>query len=655
MFEDHTMLKDKAVASLGHTSLLLPAMIKSALAANDRLKIYLTLVQAAGQQARHPDQASDRWVDEFAAGLLGDPAWLTELVNGAYLNDQLLVMPHGSKLLESMASDLAVMARPVCEACNDAPAQWQKRRDDWVARLEILGTSDGLEPEALVSLTHGKCGENDSLHLFVMDLHKSLNALSQALATEHLEGAHVWQIDDTDRPLIRAFMTGLNRTAPLKFSHPGLDTAATRDGPRLLIQNDIGTNDAHVLVIEVEDLCIQLTYSDLHGRRFDFFRQMLEDIGFSWTLQEPVRSDGLNAGKPYRLGRAQLTAEDRMHLCRALEAVAAQIVFVIDWNRARKQLQFFVSKSLACSLLTRAAREQWGHMAWLLAGGKQLVFETMQSADNELFRVGDRLDEVLGEAAAVDFLAGLLRIASQILLRQQPVALVADEARLQLLRAVRQRSIEFDLLAEHAGLCHALGEALIDALQNGSTWDEQQINAHVLRSKNWERAADHLVINVRQRAERQQRWLPIMSLLTRTDDVADNLEEAIFIHALMLESGAGLSAAVAAQIAQLADTTLVAIQDQVSAVEIARQLTEVNAPEDSEAFLQALWRIVRAERLCDDLARKARRCIVTTLGTAPAAMLLANDLTACLEQTSDALLESAYALREMLFNKPGMF
>jgi uncharacterized protein Yka (UPF0111/DUF47 family) len=107
--------------------------------------------------------------------------------------------------------------------------------------------------------------------------------------------------------------------------------------------------------------------------------------------------------------------------------------------------------------------------------------------------------------------------------------------------------------------------------------------------------------------------------------------------------------------AQLANTTLVAIQDQVSAVEIARQLTEVNAPEDSEAFLQALWRIVRAERLCDDLARKARRCIVTTLGTAPAAMLLANDLTACLEQTSDALLESAYTLREMLFNKPGMF
>lgn len=649
------MLKDKAVASLGHTSLLLPAMIKTALTANDRLKLYLTVLQAAAQHARRPDQTPDRWVEDLASGLLNDPAWLSELINGAYLNDQLLIVPNGSRLLEAMASDLAMMARPVCEEHDVITSLWQERRDGWIERLETLKTGDGLEPEALVSLTHGKRGEYDSLHLFVMDLHKRLNALSQELATEILEGAHVWQITDTDRILIRAFMAGLNRTAPLKFSHPGLDTAVTRDGTKLLIQNDIGTNDAHVLVIEVEDLCIQLTYSDLHGRRFDFFRELLEDIGFAWTVQEPMHSEGLNAGKPYRIGRALLTADDRTHLCRALDGVASQIVFVIDWNRARKQLQFFVSKSLACTILRRAAREGWGHMAWLLAGGKQLVFDAMQSADNELFRVGDRLDEVLGETAAADFLTGLLRIASEILLHQQPVALVADEARLQLLRAVRQRSTEFDLLAEHVGLCHALGEALIDALQNGSSWDQQQVNAHVLRSKNWERAADHLVINVRQRAERQQRWLPIMSLLIRTDDVADNLEEATFTHALILESGAGLSAAVATQIAQLADTTLVAIQDQVSAIEIARQLTAVNAPEDSEAFLQALWRIVRAERLCDDLARKTRRCIVTTLGSAPAAMLLANDLTACLEQTSDALLESAYALREMLFNKPGMF
>ena len=34
-------------------------------------------------------------------------------------------------------------------------------------------------------------------------------------------------------------------TRDLNLDHPGLDTAATRDGERLLIQNDIGTNDVH--------------------------------------------------------------------------------------------------------------------------------------------------------------------------------------------------------------------------------------------------------------------------------------------------------------------------------------------------------------------------------------------------------------------------
>ena len=41
------MLKEKAVASLGQQSLLLPAWVKAALLANDRLKLYLTMLQAA--------------------------------------------------------------------------------------------------------------------------------------------------------------------------------------------------------------------------------------------------------------------------------------------------------------------------------------------------------------------------------------------------------------------------------------------------------------------------------------------------------------------------------------------------------------------------------------------------------------------------------
>ena len=72
-------------------------------------------------------------------------------------------------------------------------------------------------------------------------------------------------------------MAGINRTAPLKFNHPGLATTATRAGARLVIQNDIGTTDAHVIVIHVQDLTVTVTYTDVHPERLAFFQDMLED------------------------------------------------------------------------------------------------------------------------------------------------------------------------------------------------------------------------------------------------------------------------------------------------------------------------------------------------------------------------------------------
>jgi len=474
------------------------------------------------------------------------------------------------------------------------------------------------------------------------------------MATEDVDGAHVWQIDAADRPLIQAFMRGLHRTAPLKFSHPGLDTAVTRDGVRLLIQNDIGTNDVHVLVIEVDAEGINLTYSDLHAGRFEFFRQMLENLGFQWTVFDPRTSDGLNSGRPYQVGTARLQAQGQS-LLHGLEAVASRIVFVIDWNRARKRLQFFVRKAQAHALLQRAAQEEWGHMAWLLAGGEHLVFSAMQAVDNEAFRVGDRLDDVLGEVAAMDFMGELMCISSTMLRKQQPVALVEDEARMLLARILRQRTFEFDLLAEHAAYCHALALALCDALENGASTDAVQSAALVARAKAWERQADHLLMDARQRAERQSRWRPVVDLLEKSDDVADALEEAVFIHSMALAAPLpGLPAPVAAVILRLAETTLGAIQDQVRAIEIARHVSDRGDRADSELFLQTLWRMLRAERLCDDLTRQARMTIVQTLHASPAGMVLASDLANTIEKASDGLLAAGYALRHMVLAKNGM-
>lgn len=644
------MEKESAVASLGQSTLLLPAWIKAALQANDRLKLYLSVLQSAAQRAANPAVSSPDWAREIAHLGLRDATWLKDVATTAYLQDQTLIVPELSLWLEALAADLGIMARPLCDISEHRDAALAARRDFWLQKIEALNDEEGLSPQVLNDLTHGNRHGSDSFHLLVMDLHKQLNAMAVAVATEDLDGAHVWQIEDGDRPLIRAFMRGLARTAALKFNHPGLDTAVTRDGKRLLIQNDIGTNDAHVLVIEVEEHTVHLTYSDLHVARFGFFQQMLEGAGFEWTVFDPRTTEGLNQGKPYQVGNAVFTAADDEALQQALEAVASRIVFVIDWNRARKRLQEFVRKPVAVAVLRFAAEQDVGHMAWLLAGGEQLIHEAMQGVDGDAFRIGDRLDQVLGEAAAQAFLQDLLRVASVKLREQQPVALIADEARLLLARVLQRRTFEFDLLAEHAAFCHALALALSEALEFASTTDEG-----VQRAKLWERKADHLLMEARRRAERQPRWLPMVQLLDHMDDIADALEEATFIHSMTLAPPlVGLPPTVNAVLGELADTTLAAIQDQIKAIEIARHMSEHTEPADSEAFLQALWRMLRAERICDDLLRNARARIVQTLHASPAGFSLANELAATIENATDSLLTAGYALRKLVFNKSGM-
>ena len=577
--------KEEAVESLGQQSLLMPAWIKAALAANDRLKFYLSVLQSAVHHATHPDSEVPDWGPEAARLSLRDARWIGDMCASAYFDDGLLVFPQLGQIMECLATDIAIMSRPVLDAGDHSGSPDAIRRDSWLRKLQSYGSQDGLHGHELTSLTHGSRKEGDSLHLLIMDLHKRLNVLAGEIATETIDGAHVWQISDSDRPLVVAFMRGLHRTAPLKFSHPGLDTAVTRDGNRLLIQNDIGTNDVHVLVMEVHGLAISLTYSDLHAGRFDFFRTMLAELGFEWTVHDPVTTGGLNEGKPYWVGNAVLRSRSAKALLHNLESVASRIVFVIDWNRARKRLQMFVRKNVALSLLSRAAREECGHMGWLFAGGERLVFEAMQSVDSEIFRVGDRLDDVIGESGAEDFLSELMRISTAMLLKDQPVALVADEARLLLARLLRKRSYEFDLLAEHAALGHALAQGLCEGLEAGSA----DLTALSARAKYWERQADHIVMQARQRAERQDRWLPVVDYLVRADDVCDSLEESIFSLTLIAQPEAGaLPPAVQSLLVQLAESTLTAIQDQVRAIQIGRQIVEQNDAADGEPFLQAL-------------------------------------------------------------------
>lgn len=69
-----------------------------------------------------------------------------------------------------------------------------------------------------------------------------------------------------------------------------------------------------------------------------------------------------------RYSTAQSEARDAF-----LEAVGASLVFLIDWNKARKVLREWVTNGDAVRILDWAARHRIGHRGFLELGGAELV------------------------------------------------------------------------------------------------------------------------------------------------------------------------------------------------------------------------------------------------------------------------------------------
>lgn len=645
------MEKTDAVAALGHDRLLAPARIEAALAANDRLKFTLTVLQAAAAHAADLASVPLDLRRDYAVARMAAP-WMLEVPASAWSRDGQLHLDELGKLCDVLRADIQVMARPLAAGDSTAHRELLARVSAWNA---WLAARDGTElaDHDLVSLTSGKRGGEDSFHLLVMDLHKALNRLAAEVSSETIDGAHVWSLKAADRPLVAAFMRGLNRTRGLKFDHPGLDTAATRDGERLLIQNDIGTNDAHVLVIQVEGAAITLTYADLHDRRFAFFQGLLAAIGAVWSDVHARTTAGLNAGQDYTIGTARFDGADEPALLAALEGLAARIVFLIDWNRARKRLNRLVNNTIALQVLTEAARLEVGHMGWLLAGAERSVFVAMESLGPGYFRLGDRLHTVLGVDEARTFLVEALSLAKAGMQAGRAQGQIADQTRLLLARYVSRHHDEFAALQDHAAFCHALAENLRDALAHGQERDREAARKLASRAQGWERKADQLVIRLRDEAARNPHRSAYLRVIEHADDAADALEEAAFLLSLIAEDRhKGWNDDIRGGLLRLAGQVLEAVQDHVRVIAIARALSEDSTAEDEAAFLAACWRVVDAERACDALTREVRRLLVGRIEDA-ATLQLATDFASALEESTDALLRTGHALRELVLARIG--
>jgi uncharacterized protein Yka (UPF0111/DUF47 family) len=640
--------KTSIIGELDESALLLPQRLQDALAANDRLKFYFTLLQAAETHADHLedpplDLTAERGAARLPAGELDAAVTQSRREAGGALH-----VPGAARLRQRILDDLAAMSAPLALARAPGAADFAARERKLALSLPQFAGDE--VPAGLISaMTSADRAAGDSLHILVMDLHKALNALQAGIADESIDGAHVWRIEAADRPLIRAFMAGLNETAPLKFDHPGLGTIATRTGTHLIIENDIGTTDAHVLVLHVEGLSATLTYTDVHAQRLQFFQKLFKPFGVHWSDTLPRRSESLADETHYYLSVGRFDAPDARTLERYLTFLGSRIVFLIDWNRARKRLREFLRKGDAVRLLKWAADNNIGHRGFLKLGAERLLYESIEFAHRTPLHAGERLHEALGPEAAFEYLQFVFREATTGLLQGRSERFIRDAIKAELAR--RFHTAQASLLA--IGLAHA--ERVFDLavsvheglLRCGDFQAAEWLERTARRATVWEHECDALVTRIRSLARRTATPEVYATLMHAVDDAADGLEETAFLMTHL--AGSATPNVLLEPVRTLAALLLEAAQESVKMFEAASHVAPEGASEDLQDFFTAADRIVSLEHDTDAGERAVTSALLASGADVRTFYLLAR-IGKALESGADGLALGALKLRDHLLN-----
>ncbi|MGE5192531.1 MAG: CHAD domain-containing protein, partial [Deltaproteobacteria bacterium] len=611
--------KMKIVGELGEAALLLPDSVNEALAANDRAKYLMTLLQTARSHADHPeltvtDLRQERLACDVAEGEFDNVVDQSHrAVGGAY---EIPMLPRIHELLTASLREMLAPVQIHAAGATGGPGPvetgYEQRLTDLLAETPspAANQATGDFIDRIVSVAHNG---DETFHRLVMDLHKDLNRIQQEIAGESIDQARVYAVTEPDRRLIAAFMSGVNQTRALKFDHPGLETTATRAGSRLVIQNDIGTTDAHVLVVHVEELQVTMTHTDVHLPRVLFFQSLFAPFAVQWEDTRSRRAAGLE-DQLYHLCVGRYAARDEGDLERYLRFLGSRLVFLIDWNRARKRLRKFAPKRVCLEVLKWAADNDMGHRGFLQLGGERLIFDALQVAGRVPLQIGGQLSDLLGADKTAEFLKFTLKTAADGLLAGWSESFIRDEISAELRHYMN--TIQQGILAtaaEHASLIVELAITARDGLVTaGPAGDRPFLDRAAARARTWEHRADELVIKARTARVQWDAAKAIPELLDIADDAADELEEAIMRLALLPPDQT--TAPSFAPLHALAGLLVQGAQEYLKAVENARSVQRGSSRQQIDDFLQAVDRIITIEHQTDDAHRGAQASILTFAG-----------------------------------------
>ena len=486
----------------------------------------------------------------------------------------------------------------------------------------------------------------DSLHRLLMDLHKALNRLSATCAEEDVAGAHAHGLLPEDRSIIKVFMRGVDRTRDLKFGHPGLDTTVARSGSRLVIQNDIGENDAHVVIVTVEAMTVAVTYTDIHRARARFFIALFDRFAVKWSGLDRERTKGIGDGDAFYLVTGHYEADADKSREAFLEAIGMSLVFLIDWNKARRSLRSLVDRQSATRLLDWAARHRVGHRAYLEYGGSDVVAAAIRHAAPTRIGFGEQLTAVLGHDIALDFLKAVLRIATEGMQHGRSSRLVRDMIETELVRHLdRTDRAMLTIVTRQLGLAHDIAVKIASevadwAMEPAIRGGVSEESTLALRARRIEEKADQIAVDARVVAQRTNAGAIIAQLIDTAEQTVDELEQAAFVASLV---PAVIGQNFLAPLAELADAAVHGTEAAASGIDAATEVSEGRRADVDDAF-EATRRLIDIEHAADDAERRITG-LVLSKGEANGGVCIL-ELARTIERATDRLARVGHLIRE---------
>ena len=161
--------------------------------------------------------------------------------------------------------------------------------------------------------------------------------------------------------------------------------------------------------------------------------------------------------------------------------------------------------------------------------------DAVEFAAGKRLRYGDRLDDLIGEENATEFICHAMEIASTGLAARRSRRVIVDEIKADLHRYFEKAGLAiFDIAARHAACGYDLAVTICEALEQiGSAGSEAWIAKFAARASAWEPRADHLLNEARDDIKRYERGPALLRFFESADDAVDELEDAASLVELM--------------------------------------------------------------------------------------------------------------------------